>query len=136
MSLLRWKDEYLTQVEEVDGQHRRLAQHINGIHDLLRSGRGQTALAEALGELVAYTKFHFASEESLMEKTAYAGREDHESEHKRLLGEIVELRHSVLDGHTVASVELIRFLKNWLLTHFQGADKLLAQHLLARPATR
>jgi hemerythrin len=136
MSLLRWKDEYLTQVEEIDGQHRRLAQHINGIHDLLRSGRGQAALAEALGELVSYTKFHFDSEDALMEKTAYGKREEHVFEHKRLLNEIIELRRSIQDGHTVASVEVIRFLKNWLLTHFQGADKLLAQHLLARPAKR
>ena len=40
MSLLIWKDEYLTQVEEIDSQHLRLIELINGIYDLLRSGRG------------------------------------------------------------------------------------------------
>ena len=52
MSLLRWKDEYLTQVEEIDTQHRRLFDLINGIYDLIRVGRGSDSIVEALGEVV------------------------------------------------------------------------------------
>jgi hemerythrin len=132
MSLLRWKDEYLTQVEEIDTQHQRLIDLINGIYDLMRSGRGDEAIAEALGEVVEFTRFHFSTEEKLMVDTEYGGREAHSEEHERLLDQIIELRRSVQDGRTVLSMNEMYFLKDWLLSHFQGPDIGLAHHLLNR----
>lgn len=132
MSLLRWKDEYLTQVEEIDTQHRRLFELVNGIYDLMRSGRGQEAIAEALGELTEYTRFHFATEEGLMESTQYQGTQPHASEHERLLEQVRELRRAVQDGRIIASMNEMYFLKEWLLGHFQGPDRGLAYHLLNR----
>jgi hemerythrin len=132
MSLLRWKDEYLTEVEEIDTQHQRLINLINGIYDLMRSGRGDEAIAEAMGEVIDFTRFHFSEEEKFMEATGYAGREGHAGEHERLLDQIIELRRSVQDGRTVVSMNEIYFLKDWLLSHFQGPDRILAQHLLTR----
>ena len=134
MSLLRWKDEYLTQVEEIDTQHQRLMDLVNEIHDQMRFGRGPEAISEALGELVRYTKFHFASEEKLMGAAAYDQSEAHAAEHHRLLEQILELRHSIQDGHVEVTMDDMHFLKDWLLTHFQGPDKMLAMHLLANQA--
>jgi len=132
MSLLVWKDEYLTQVEEIDSQHMRLIELINGIYDLLRSGRGNESIAEALDEVVDYTQFHFSTEEKFMADTDYPGVLAHSSEHERLLDQIRELRRSVQDGRTVVSMNEIYFLKDWLLSHFQGPDRGLARHLLNR----
>jgi len=132
MSLLRWKDEYLTQVEEIDTQHQRLIDLINEIYDLMRSGRGDEAIAEALGEVVEFTRFHFSTVEKLMADTGYDGREAHSEEHERLLDQIIELRRSVQDGRTVLSMNEMYFLKDWLLSHFQGPDIGLAHHLLNR----
>jgi hemerythrin-like metal-binding protein len=132
MSLLRWKDEYLTHVEEIDTQHQRLIDLINGIYDLMRSGRGDEAIAEAMGEVVDFTRFHFATEEKHMVETEYAGKDAHFSEHERLLDQIIELRRSVQDGRTVLSMNEMYFLKDWLLSHFQGPDRGLAHHLLNR----
>lgn len=132
MSLLRWKDEYLTQVEEIDRQHERLTDLINDIYDLMQSGRGNEAISEALGEVIEFTRFHFSTEEKFMETTDFAGREDHAGEHERLLDQIVELRRSVQDGRTVVSMNEMYFLKDWLLSHFQGPDLGLAHHLLTR----
>lgn len=132
MSLLRWKDEYLTQVEEIDTQHQRLIDLINGIYDLMRSGRGNEAIAEALGEVIDFTRFHFSTEEKFMMATEYPGRDAHFGEHERLLDQVMELRRSVQDGRTVLSMNEMYFLKDWLLSHFQGPDRGLAHHLLAR----
>ena len=132
MSLLRWKDEYLTQIEEIDTQHQRLIDLINGIYDLMRSGRGDEAIVEALGEVIDFARFHFSTEEKLMVATEYPGSNEHFGEHERLLDQIMELRRSVQDGRTVLSMNEMYFLKDWLLSHFQGPDKGLAQHLLGR----
>jgi hemerythrin len=132
MSLVRWKDEYLTQVVEIDDQHRRLVDLINQIYDLMRSGRDQESIAEALGEVVDYTRFHFATEEKFMEQTSYPHRDPHQAEHERLVDQIRELRRSIQDGRIVVSMNEMYFLKDWLLTHFQGPDRGLAAHLASQ----
>lgn len=132
MSLMRWKDEYLTFVDAIDEQHQRLFELINAIYDMMRSGRGNEAIASALTELTEYTRFHFATEEKFMSETAFPGADGHASEHIRLLDEIRELRHRVLDGSTVMTMNEMYFLKDWLLTHFTGADKGLSRHLQKR----
>lgn len=130
MSLLRWKDEYLTQVEEIDDQHRRLFDLINGIYDMMRLGRGQEAIAEALNELHDFTRFHFGTEEKFMADSNYNGTDPHAAEHVRLLDQIHNLRIEVRDGRIVMSMNEMYFLKDWLLVHFQGPDRGLAHHLL------
>jgi hemerythrin len=130
MSLLRWKDEYLTQVEEIDDQHRRLFDLVNGIYDMMRLGRGQEAIAEALNELYDFTRFHFGTEEKFMVDSNYNGTDPHAAEHVRLLDQVQNLRIEVRDGRIVMSMNEMYFLKDWLLVHFQGPDRGLAHHLL------
>lgn len=132
MSLLRWKDEYLTQVEEIDNQHRRLFDLVNDIYDLMRLGRGQSSVLEAMNELFEFSRFHFGTEEKLMSDTKYSGSEPHFAEHVRLLDQINNLRIEVRDGRIVLSMNEMYFLKDWLLVHFQGPDKGLAHHLITR----
>ncbi|MCB9497167.1 MAG: hemerythrin family protein [Fibrobacteria bacterium] len=129
MALIRWKDEYLTSIGSIDEQHQRLFELINAIYDMMRLGRGAESIAAALSDLTEYTRFHFGSEETLMSETGFSSREAHAAEHVRLLDEIRELRHRILDGSTVMTMNEMYFLKDWLLNHFTGADQGLAKHL-------
>ncbi len=132
MSLLRWKDEYLTQVEEIDNQHRRLFDLVNDIYDMMRLGRVQESVVEGLTELYEFTRFHFGTEEKFMADTNFDGMEPHIAEHARLLDQISNLRIEVREGRIVLSMNEMYFLKDWLLVHFQGPDKGLAHHLITR----
>lgn len=132
MSLMRWKDEYLTFIETIDEQHQRLFELLNAIYDMMRSGRGPESIASALTELTEYSRFHFATEENFMVQAEFNGLEGHAAEHVRLLDEIRELRHRMLDGSTGMTMNEMYFLKDWLLNHFTGADKGLAKHLQKR----
>lgn len=132
MSLMRWNDEYLTFNQVIDEQHQRLFEIINGIYDMLRVGRGNEAIAYALSDLSEFTRFHFATEEKFMAETGFPGCEHHVGEHGRLLDEIRELRHRVLDGSTVVTMSEMSFLKEWLLSHFTGLDRGLAGFLQQR----
>lgn len=129
MSLMRWKDEYLTFIEAIDEQHQRLFELLNAIYDMMRVGRGGEAIAAALTELTEFSRFHFATEEGIMEEGGFAGLEAHKAEHVRLLDEIRELRHRVLDGSTGMTMNELYFLKDWLLNHFTGVDRTLAKFL-------
>lgn len=129
MSLMRWNDEYLTFNQVIDEQHQRLFEIINGIYDMMRVGRGNESIAYALTELTEFTRFHFATEEKFMLEAEFPGTDNHSSEHARLLDEIRELRHRVIDGSAVVTMNEMSFLKDWLLTHFTGPDKGLATHL-------
>ena len=129
MSLMRWNDEYLTFNQVIDEQHQRLFEIVNGIYDMMRVGRGGESVAYALTELAEFTRFHFATEEKFMAEANFPSSEPHASEHTRLLDEIRELRHRVIDGSTVVTMNEMSFLKEWLLTHFTGPDKGLAVYL-------
>lgn len=132
MSLMRWNDEYLTFNQVIDEQHERLFEIINGIYDMIRGGRGHEAVAHALTDLSEFTRFHFATEEKYMTEAEFPGCEHHAGEHARLLDEIRELRHRILDGSTVVTMTEMSFLKDWLLMHFTGLDKGLAVFLKQR----
>lgn len=129
---MRWNDEYLTFNQAIDEQHQRLFEIINGIYDMLRVGRGNESIAYALTELTEFTRFHFATEEKFMVEADFPGCDHHASEHSRLLDEIRELRHRVLDGSTVVTMNEMSFLKEWLLSHFTGPDRGLAVFLKQR----
>jgi hemerythrin-like metal-binding protein len=132
MSLMRWNDEYLTFNQVIDEQHQRLFEIINGIYDMIRVGRGNESVAYALSDLSEYTRFHFATEEKYMHETGFPGFEHHSAEHGRMLDEIRELRHRILDGSIVVTMNEMSFLKDWLLVHFTGLDRGLAAFLKER----
>ena len=132
MSLMRWNDEYLTFNQVIDEQHQRLFEIINGIYDMIRVGRGHESVAHALSDLTEFTRFHFATEEKYMQEASFAGLEHHAAEHGRMLDEIRELRHRILDGSTVVTMNEMSFLKDWLLVHFTGLDRGLAAFLKER----
>jgi hemerythrin len=118
-------DQYLVGIKQVDREHRKLFAIVGSIQDGLESG-GDGALAAAriaVGELLEYTRTHFASEEALMAQYAFPEFESHRQLHQELLGQVHDMEMRVeLEGE-VAAIELSRFLGQWLALHIQVADK-------------
>ena len=79
--------------------------------------------------LASHTQAHFAEEERLMRETAFASRQEHESEHKRLLGEASSMMKSLERGRTVFAKAWLKNLPDWFATHVATMDSALAAHL-------
>ena len=122
---LAWTTAHELGIAEIDEQHCRLMSLLNDLADALRNGEAHGAVLE---EVIRYTGFHFATEEHLMRTHHYDGEVAHREMHRRLLDDLRGLR---LD-ETGTNVSLIvRYLREWLLRHVDGADRDLAAALHA-----
>jgi hemerythrin len=124
MPLMEWNDRMSVGVEIFDNEHKKLVGLLNTLFDAIQVGKGKEALAKILDELIDYTKNHFAHEEQLMTKHGYQDLSAHMKEHDDLAKQVLEVQRKYHAGSTsTLSMEVMNFLKNWLIKHIQGTDK-------------
>lgn len=129
MALLEWNDTFSVNVNQIDEEHKKLVELTNKLHDAMRSGQGKMVVGEVLDELVEYTKTHFTHEEALMEKAGYPGLASHKLVHNRLVNQVNDLKTQNETGKLSLSMEVMKFLKEWLVDHIQGTDKNYSSYL-------
>lgn len=123
MALFSWSDDYSVKVPSIDAQHQRLVQMLNDLHDGMVAGHAAEKVAEVLEGLIQYTAQHFAYEEELFAKYAYAETAAHVAEHQKLVEQVLAFKQKLLAKEATITMELVRFLKNWLIGHILGSDK-------------
>jgi hemerythrin len=123
MALVVWSDALSVQVKSIDGQHQKLVQLVNLLHDHMVQGKANTVLGKAVSELVRYTKEHFAYEERLMAQAGYPGLVEHRRAHEALTDRVSEFERGLNEGKAFLSQGLMFFLRDWLKNHIQGVDK-------------
>ncbi|WP_285906925.1 bacteriohemerythrin [Pseudodesulfovibrio pelocollis] len=121
--IMQWADDLSVNIREVDEQHLRLINLINKLHAAMRSGKGMQATARVLDELKEYTVFHFSSEEALFEEHGYAGLVNHVAAHKAFVNKVLDFEQQILSGKSSVTMEVMNFLKDWLVKHIKGVDK-------------
>jgi len=125
MPLMEWNDRMSVGVTQFDAEHKKLISLINDLFDAVQAGRGRDALGGILDGLITYTKTHFANEEANMQKLGYPDLSIHRKEHEALTQQVLEVQRKYHSGATaMLSMEVLTFLKNWLIKHIQGTDKL------------
>ena len=122
MALITWNPALSVDVELFDEQHKKLIDMINDVHDAMKVGKGNDVLGAILSGLVAYTATHFADEERLMDAHDYPDRAQHKLEHRRLVRQVIDLQKILEAGRTVQTLDVMMFLKDWLVKHIQGND--------------
>ncbi|KPL76552.1 hemerythrin [Ornatilinea apprima] len=123
MPIMKWMDEYSVQVAELDQQHQKLIELINLLHDEMRQGKGRESLGRILDQLIEYTRVHFTTEEDWMARAGYAGLAAHREEHRALTRQVEELQDQHRAGSRTLSLEVMVFLKDWLVNHIQKTDQ-------------
>jgi hemerythrin len=132
MPLIEWEDRMNIGVRELDAEHERLALLINQLFDAMQEGAGRAKLKEILESLIDYTNTHFEHEEYLLEKTGYPNIEAHKKEHLNLRRQIIGMKEKYKSKQSdVITIEILTFLKNWLINHTTGSDKKLGPYLNA-----
>jgi hemerythrin len=119
---VEWSDALSVGIEEIDEQHKVLAELVNRMHHAIHERHGSEVVKEILAELAEYTRIHFAVEESLMRILNYPEYENHKAIHEELLQHVIELRDKVESGKTAIGFELMHFLRNWLTKHIMEED--------------
>lgn len=129
MSLLNWTEDLSVNINGIDNQHKKLVDLINELHSAMKDGKGKDKLGPILTELIEYTKYHFSAEEKLMQQKNYPGYSKHKNEHDIFTKKIVEFNNQYNSGSLSLSIDVLMFLKEWLVVHIKGTDKQYSPYL-------
>jgi hemerythrin len=133
MPLMEWNDKMSVGVETFDSEHKKLVSMLNALFDAVQAGKGKDVLGKTLDGLIDYTKSHFAREEQYMLKCGYPDLATHKKEHEDLAKQVLDVQKKYHGGSTATlSMEVMNFLKNWLIKHIQGTDKKYTPFMLAK----
>ena len=126
MGYFSWSDDLSVGSSFIDNDHRKLIGLVNQLHEAMSQGHGKEILQSVLAELVKYTKEHFRREEDHMNKMQYVERDAHKVEHDKLLHDVLDLQKKFNDGSVMLTIQVSKFLREWLVTHIMKSDKKLA----------
>ncbi|MEI6213536.1 MAG: bacteriohemerythrin [Desulfuromonadales bacterium] len=120
---MSWNPSMSVNVKQFDDQHIRLVDMLNSLHLAMKEGRGHQVLGEVLNELIDYTSCHFADEEQLMAVHDYPEKAQHIQVHQNLVKQVLELQQNFASGRAILTLDVMMFLKEWLVVHIQGVDR-------------
>ncbi len=126
---IKWNDKYNTGNFVIDHQHQRLVQLINDLEEVIRQNDLKPTLLNVIfDEVTEYTRYHFQTEEELMETVNYSGIVEHKLLHKEFVRELTVFRAEAEAGAVHIDTALCKFLKDWLLGHIASEDpKIIAE---------
>ena len=135
--MFAFTDKYMTGIEMVDDEHRRLFEIIAETKDVIDSeflADKYDHIMNLLNQLREYTEFHFKDEEVLMEKIGYPRLEVQKRAHAAFVERLVEIDFKDLDNmddnQQEYLLELIQFLVSWLSNHILGEDKKIGDFIV------
>ncbi|CAA6604286.1 putative Hemerythrin-like protein [Rhodospirillaceae bacterium LM-1] len=90
-----WRDEYSVGHLGLDGEHRYFIELINRLSLALASSFPRQEILDILIMLESETDIHFQHEEEVLKLTGYPSVRDHAEKHRKLLSDIIDVRHAV-----------------------------------------
>lgn len=126
-NVFEFSEEYCTGNDLIDNEHKELFRIIEKVNNLVEEGVDASRcdeILEVLGELRAYTEFHFADEEEYMESIHYDGLEAQKRAHKAFVYKIRDIKKEDIEEQTQEYMQsLVEFLLGWLINHILYTDK-------------
>jgi hemerythrin len=126
-----WNDRYLVGIQLIDDQHRELLRLIDNFY-LGCSKDDETAKTTfklTVHGLISYIKYHFATEEQLLERIKYPDISAHKRQHAEFTRDILERIDNFERGKTFSPRCFIRYVRDWILTHMALIDKKYATYI-------
>jgi hemerythrin len=121
MAILNWVPALNIGIEEIDRQHRRIADYINRLY-ALRETPDRKLLGVVIAETVDYTLSHFAFEEAMIEEAGYMFSGPHKRVHELFIRRVTEIQQRFEAGEDVTN-ELHGMLSRWLFNHIRNEDR-------------
>jgi hemerythrin len=122
MVLIKWRDSYSVDIEQIDHQHELLVKLINDMFEVVRDKETNMSPSSQISTLIEYTQEHFDYEEKFLEQAGYEFLDHHKKIHKELVQEVMDLRDLIEKNTDGVSSDLYSFLRNWLVNHILKED--------------
>ena len=131
MALLRWTEDLSVNIKEIDGQHQKLVDMINRLHEAMKTGKAGDIMMPIVAEMKAYAARHFATEERYLTTHKYPAYAQHKAEHEGFVAKVNAVEADLKSGKIAMSSEILDFLSKWLVNHIKGTDKKYSSFLNA-----
>jgi hemerythrin-like metal-binding protein len=116
---------YTLGVDQMDGTHREFVALVN-----LLDEADDSDFAALFGKLLEHCRQHFSNEGRLMRMTRFPALAEHEGEHHRVYGDLVQMQRAVQRGRLLLARAYVRQgLAEWFALHIATMDAALAAHL-------
>lgn len=130
-----WNDNFVTGIEIIDLQHRKLVELVNTLANHLAFHADHLTLTAIFDELTAYAAYHFETEEAIwrqhLAEQAPQALDKHLQAHQDFVNSISKLMTHSDDQNAVDTCEdILSFLSQWLAFHILDSDKHLASIVL------
>lgn len=133
MEYIHWDAAYSLDLPEIDAQHQELLAVMNTLWTCVVKAAPEAELVAILNQLREYTRTHFVAEETLMRIQGYPQLDAHIKQHQEFIDQLSQAKEKFATNPATA-LELLSFLKDWLVNHIDRSDRHYAQHFLqAKP---
>lgn len=129
MAFISWNSRYSVGINSIDVQHNKLIEYINDLHEAMKTGKAKEVMGGIIQNLIKYTTSHFSLEEKHMSEQKYPGYLEHKKEHQEFTNKVLEFQKSFNNGSTSVSIDILNFLRDWLLHHIAISDQKYAPYL-------
>ena len=85
--------------------------------------KGQEALRKVVNRMVEYAAIHFMVEEKWMVEFDYENYTEHKKIHDDFTRKALDLKNQLSEEGFVLSLDVLNFLRDWLIGHIQGTDR-------------
>ena len=124
--MLLWEDSiHALGVAEMDATHREFTALVNLLVEC-----DDTEFAALFQKLLDHCRLHFTSEGRLMRISRFPALNEHDSEHHRIHGDLVQMHRAVQRGRLALPRAFVKQgLEEWFGVHLASMDAALAAHL-------
>lgn len=129
--MIKWSDDYLIGIEEIDNQHKKLFEITDEAFNLLKDGfrvDKYDEIVSILEELKSYAIYHFKSEEEYMLKIGYKRYFSQKVEHDDFIEKINNIDlYKVDENQNAYLMSIVEFAVQWISDHIIQKDMLIAK---------
>jgi hemerythrin-like metal-binding protein len=112
-------------IDEMDQTHREFVALVEMLNEA-----DDVDFAALFGKLLDHCRQHFSNEGRLMRISRFPALGEHEGEHHRIYGDLVQMHRAVQRGRLLLARKYVRVgLADWFGLHLSTMDAALAAHL-------
>ena len=123
MASFEWREEYSIDQLIIDQEHQKLLSLAREILSYEKATSHEAEIMAIIKEFYAYVRYHFAHEETIMEKKAYPLLDEHKELHARIVDDMMDtLRHIRSMTPTKLLSKFRTLAYHWVVVHILEED--------------
>jgi hemerythrin-like metal-binding protein len=122
MNKMIWNTDMSVGLKQFDDEHREMMDLLNDIHSAISEKESDVVITGVFKKFIECGVTHFSHEEELMDEFGYPDAEAHKKEHDDLVSKVNNIYEQYENGKKAYSLELVLFLKDWMLLHLKVTD--------------